>query len=44
LRVRAIVVALAFLIVALGVWPEPLLSLSRDAATVLPPVPAEPGR
>lgn len=44
LRVRAVVVALALLIMALGVWPEPLLSLSRDAAMVLPPVPAEPGR
>ncbi|MER3436441.1 MAG: oxidoreductase [Chloroflexota bacterium] len=43
-RVRAIVVALAMLVIVLGVWPEPLLSLSRNAANVLPPVPAEPRR
>lgn len=44
LRVRAIVVALALLVIALGVWPEPLLALSRDAAAVLPPVSVESAR
>jgi len=33
---RALVVVLAGLILALGLWPEPLLSLSERAATVLP--------
>jgi multicomponent Na+:H+ antiporter subunit D len=33
---RAVVVALALLIVAVGVWPEPLLALSQDAAAALP--------
>ena len=31
-----LVVAIAFVIVAIGVFPEPLLSLSREAALVLP--------
>jgi multicomponent Na+:H+ antiporter subunit D len=35
LRVRAVVLGLAALVVALGVWPEPLLALSEDAAAVL---------
>lgn len=33
--VRAVSVALALLVLALGIWPEPLLSLSADAAAVL---------
>ena len=33
---RALTVGMALLILALGVWPEPLLSASRDAASVLP--------
>jgi multicomponent Na+:H+ antiporter subunit D len=33
---RAVVVLLASLILALGLWPEPLLSLSEQAANVLP--------
>ena len=33
---RALVLGLAGLVLALGVWPEPLLALSREAATVLP--------
>lgn len=33
--VRAVSVALALLVLALGLWPEPLLSLSADAAAVL---------
>ncbi|MGN6871655.1 MAG: complex I subunit 5 family protein [Solirubrobacteraceae bacterium] len=32
---RALVAALALLVLAAGVWPEPLLALSRDAARVL---------
>ncbi len=33
---RVVVVLLAALILALGLWPEPLLSLSEQAANVLP--------
>lgn len=33
--VRLVSVALALLVLALGLWPEPLLSLSSDAAAVL---------
>lgn len=33
---RGLVVGLAAVVVALGVWPEPLLDLSRRAAAVLP--------
>lgn len=33
---RALVAALALLVLAAGAWPEPLLALSRDAAAVLP--------
>lgn len=33
--VRAVSVALALLVLALGLWPEPLLSLSADAAAAL---------
>ena len=32
---RAVVVVLALLVLAAGVWPEPLLALSRDAAEAL---------
>ena len=32
---QAVVVALALLVLAAGVWPEPLLALSHDAAQVL---------
>ena len=34
--VRAVSVALALLVLALGVWPEPLVALARDAAAALP--------
>jgi multicomponent Na+:H+ antiporter subunit D len=33
---RAVVVVLALVVVGLGVWPEPMLELSRRAAEVLP--------
>lgn len=33
---RAVVVALALVVVGLGIWPEPLLELSQRAAAVLP--------
>lgn len=33
--VRAVSIVLALLVLALGIWPEPLLSLSNDAAAVL---------
>jgi multicomponent Na+:H+ antiporter subunit D len=33
---RLLVAALALVVVAAGVWPEPLLALSRDAAAALP--------
>ena len=33
---QALVAGLALLVLLAGVWPEPLLSLSRDAAAVLP--------
>ena len=36
LAARLIVGALALLVLAAGLWPEPLLALSRDAAAVLP--------
>jgi multicomponent Na+:H+ antiporter subunit D len=32
---RALVLSVALLVVALGVWPEPMLSISRQAADVL---------
>ncbi|MDO8212107.1 complex I subunit 5 family protein [Conexibacter sp. CPCC 206217] len=33
--VRAVSIVLALVVLALGIWPEPLLSLSSDAAAVL---------
>ena len=33
---RAVVVALALVVVGLGVWPEPMLALAQEAAAVLP--------
>jgi len=33
---RGLVVVLALIVLALGVWPEPLLALSQYAAGVLP--------
>lgn len=35
LGVRAVSLALALVVLGLGIWPEPLLSLSSDAASVL---------
>jgi multicomponent Na+:H+ antiporter subunit D len=35
LQARLLVLAIAGLVVAIGIWPEPLLSLSKDAADVL---------
>lgn len=35
LGVRSVSVALALLVLALGIWPEPLVALSQDAAAVL---------
>ena len=37
LRLRVLVAVLSVLVVAIGLWPEPLLSLSQDAALVLIP-------
>lgn len=35
LAARAIAIGLAMLVIALGVWPEPLLSIGEDAASAL---------
>jgi multicomponent Na+:H+ antiporter subunit D len=35
LKSRLLVGALSLLVLAIGLWPEPLLSLSQDAALVL---------
>jgi multicomponent Na+:H+ antiporter subunit D len=32
---QALIASLALVVLALGLWPEPLLALSHDAATVL---------